>query len=256
MILVTGATGLVGSHLVYQLVFQGHEVKALYRNEENIKRVKQVFAYFKRPDLFAKINWFQADILDIPKFEKAFENVDYVYHCGALVSFDPKEEEKLRKVNIEGTANVVNCCLDFQVKKLCYVSSIASLGDLKEHETIITEETEWNPEKHRSDYAISKYGAEMEVWRGYQEGLPVVVVNPGVILGPLFWLEGSGDIYKKVKNGLLFYTKGGTGFVSVNDVVTVMVKLLNSPVVGKDSLWFQKQKAIKKLHLQLRLNCK
>jgi dihydroflavonol-4-reductase len=232
MVLVTGATGLVGSHLVFQLIEQGFEVKALYRNESNINRVKQVFAYHKKPEWFAKIEWFEADILDIPKLEKAYDNVEYVYHCAALVSFDPNDEEQLRKVNIEGTANVVNCCLDFKKKKLCYVSSIAALGDLKEHETIITEETEWNPEKQRSDYSISKYGAEMEVWRAYQEGLPVVVVNPGVILGPLFWTDGSGDIYKKVGNGLTFYTKGGTGFVSVNDVVSVMIELMKSSLVG------------------------
>jgi dihydroflavonol-4-reductase len=230
MILVTGATGLVGSHLVLQLIMQDQAVKALFRKEENKKNVLQVFEYYQKTELFDKIVWIQADILDVPSLEIAFENVATVYHCAALISFDSKDEEKLRKTNIEGTANVVNLSIDFGVKKLCYVSSIAALGDLKDFEKVITEETEWNPEAHHSDYAISKYGAEMEVWRGHQEGLEVVVVNPGVILGPIFWTDGSGEIYQKVKNGLPFYTKGGTGFVSVTDVVKAMVNLMQSTI--------------------------
>lgn len=233
MILVTGATGLVGSHLVLHLVRQGQEVRALYRNEANQKRVQKVFEYHQQAALFEKINWIEGDILDIPSLSEAFQEVTYVYHCAALISFDPNDEEKLRKTNIEGTANIVNFCIDYGVKKLCYVSSIAALGDLPAHEAIITEETEWNPETHHSDYAISKYGAEMEVWRGYQEELAVVIVNPGVILGPLFWEEGSGDIYKKIKKGLPFYTKGGTGFVTVTDVVKIMMTLMNSSVSGE-----------------------
>jgi nucleoside-diphosphate-sugar epimerase len=209
---------------------QDQAVKALFRKEKNKKNVLQVFEYYQKTELFGKIDWIQADILDVPSLEIAFENVATVYHCAALISFDPKDEEKLRKTNIEGTANVVNLSIDFGVKKLCYVSSIAALGDLKDFEKVITEETEWNPEAHHSDYAISKYGAEMEVWRGHQEGLEVVVVNPGVILGPIFWSDGSGEIYQRVKNGLPFYTKGGTGFVSVTDVVKAMINLMQSTI--------------------------
>lgn len=230
MILVTGATGLVGSHLVLRLVSQNLQVRALFRKEEAKKRVLQVFEYYRKQDLYDKIEWVQADIVDVPSLEAAFENVDYVYHCAALISFDPKDEEKLRKANIEGTANVVNLCVDFGIKKLCYVSSIAALGDLKDFESVVTEETEWNPEFHHSDYAISKYGAEMEVWRGHQEGLQVVVVNPGVILGPVFWTNGSGEIYERVQKGLAFYTKGGTGFVTVDDVVNAMIVLMQSEI--------------------------
>lgn len=230
MILVTGATGLVGSHLILQLLEQGQNVRALYRTEENKKKTKQVFSYYQKESLFFKIDWVQGDINDIPSLEEVFFGIEYVYHCAALVSFDPNDEEKLRKVNIEGTANIVNFCLDYGVKKLCHVSSIAALGDLLEGETIVTEETEWNPEVQHSDYAISKYGAEMEVWRGQQEGLQVVVVNPGVILGPIFWTEGSGEIYQKVKNGLFFYTKGVTGFVVITDVVNAMIRLMESEI--------------------------
>jgi len=174
----------------------------------------------------------QADITDVPSLESVFSNVTLVYHCAALISFDPSDEKTLRKTNIEGTANVVNFCLAYQVKKLCYVSSIAALGDLKASEMIVTEETEWNPELVHSDYAISKYGAEMEVWRGQQEGLSVTVVNPGVILGPGFWDAGSGLLFTQIAKGLPFYTKGTSGFVAVTDVVKSMIQSMESENSG------------------------
>lgn len=233
MILVTGATGLVGSHIVLQLVAQNQKVRALYKTEASKNKVLTLFRHFQKEHLLANIHWFEADILDLPQLEKAFLNVEFVYHCVAVISFSPKDEAILRKVNIEGTANVVNLCLDFGIKKICHLSSIATLGDPKIGETKITEESDWNPESYHSDYAITKFGAEMEVWRAYQEGLKVVVVNPGVILGPLFWTEGSGDIYQKVKNNFPFYTTGGTGFVSVVDVATCAIKLMESEIEGE-----------------------
>ena len=195
--------------------------------------MKNVFAFYNQSTLFDKINWVKCDITDIPSLEIAFENITHVYHCAALISFDPNDEEELRKINIEGTANVVNCCIDFGVKKLCYVSSIAALGNPKEHEKTITEETEWNPEELHSDYAITKYGAEMEVWRGNQEGLEVVIVNPGVIFGYGFPKKGSDVIIQSVRNGLSFFTKGNIGIVSVEDVVKCMMQLMKSDSNGE-----------------------
>jgi len=228
MILVTGATGLVGSHLVLHLIENGESVRAIYRNPENIKKTKALFALYNKESLFDAIQWAQADITDIPLLENAFSGIAFVYHCAAMISFDPKEEDLIRKTNIEGTANIVNFCLAFNVKKLCFVSSIAALGDLKENETTITENTEWNPEKPHSDYAISKYGAEMEIWRGQQEGLNTVILNPGVILGPGFPDQGSGILFTKVANGLPFYTLGSTGFTAVTDVVRIAFHLMQN----------------------------
>lgn len=232
MILVTGGTGLVGAHLLLHLTEKGENVRAIYRNIATLEKPKKLFKQNQQDDLFQKIDWVEADILDIPSLEIAFENIDYVYHCAAMISFDPKEENLLRKVNIEGTANIVNFCVAKDVKKLCYVSSIAALGDVTSNATIITEKTEWDPEVYHSDYAISKYGAEMEVWRGLQEGLAVVIVNPGVILGATIWRTGSGLIFEQLKNGLSFYTKGQTGYVSVTDVAKAMTKLMHSSISG------------------------
>lgn len=238
MVLVTGATGLVGSHLVLHLLENGEAVSAIYRSENSIAKTKSLFKLYNKESLFDKVRWIQADINDIPSLEVAFENIQYVYHCAAFISFEPRDEEKIRKVNIEGTANIVNFCIDKSVKKLCYVSSIAALGDLPKHDAsnpqnTITEETDWNPEKLHSDYAISKYGAEMEIWRGQQEGLTVVVVNPGVILGPGFWNEGSGKIFATVARGTKHYTKGSSGFIAVMDVVKIMSLLMKSDISGE-----------------------
>lgn len=233
MVLVTGATGLVGAHLVIHLLEQKETVRAIYRNPASLQKTKALFDYYHKSALFDSIDWVLADITDVFALEVAFDQIDYVYHGAACISFDPTDEKILRKTNIEGTANIVNFCLSHHIKKLCHVSSIAALGDLKEYETTVTETTEWNPELAHSDYAISKYGAEMELWRGQQEGLNVVIVNPGIILGPGFWHTGSGLLFKKMASGFPFYTKGTTGIVSVHDVVKAMHFLMNSPISGE-----------------------
>ncbi|MFE3869786.1 NAD-dependent epimerase/dehydratase family protein [Flavobacterium sp. ZS1P70] len=234
MILVTGGTGLVGAHLLLHLMqsrsIGSENIRAIYRNAKSIEKTKNLFSLYKKPELFDTIEWIQADITDIPALEKAFNGVDYVYHCAALISFDPKDEDLIRKTNIEGTANIVNFCIANAIKKLCFVSSIAALGDLAAHENFITEETEWNPEKPHSDYAISKYGAEMEIRRGQQEGLKVIIVNPGIILGPGFWKQGSGVLFTKVKKGLSYYTLGSSGFIAVTDVVRIAAQLMKSEI--------------------------
>jgi dihydroflavonol-4-reductase len=234
MILVTGATGLVGAHLLVHLIESGsigsEKVRAIYRNAKSIEKTKNLFSLYRKLDLFDRIEWMQADIIDIPALEKAFTEIDQVYHCAAMISFDPKDEDLIRKINIEGTANIVNFCIAHTIKKLCFVSSTAALGDLASHEKVVTEETEWNPEKPHNDYAISKYGAEMEIWRGQQEGLQVIILNPGVIIGPGFWEQGSGQLFAKVKKGLSYYTLGSTGFVAVPDVVRIAVQLMRSEI--------------------------
>lgn len=233
MILITGASGLVGSHLTLELLKRGQAVRALYRKKDSLEKVRALFAIYGQATLFEKAHWVQADINDIPTLEPLFENIQEVYHCAALISFDPADEKKLRKINIEGTANIVNLCLDFKIQKLCYVSSIAALGPPIIEDSFINETTDWNPEHNHSDYAISKHGAEMEVWRAEQEGLSVRIINPGVILGPGFWDQGSGIIFDRVQRGLLFYTRGTTGFVGVDDVIQCMIQSMQTENSGE-----------------------
>ncbi|MGB0892717.1 MAG: SDR family oxidoreductase [Flavobacteriaceae bacterium] len=231
MILVTGGTGLVGSHLLYQLSTQNENIKAIYRTEKSLEAVKRVFSYFTDDveNLFSKISWIKADITDIPSLTTAFLEVDIVYHAAALVSFDDNDYRKMRQINIDGTANIVNLCVSNAVKKLCFVSSIAAVGNSINNE-IVTEENEWTVESESNGYSITKHGAEMEVWRGSQEGIDVVIVNPGVILGAGFWNVNTGQFFSKVANNFKFYTEGITGFVGVNDVAKAMISLVKSDV--------------------------
>ena len=234
MILVTGGTGQIGSRLLLNLTKnKAYKVRAIYRNTQSLEKIRQLFV--KHSDSgatqFDTIEWIQADLSNIPALEKAFEGVTFVFHCAGLISFQPQDFDKLIEVNVQGTANIVNLSIDFGVKKLCYVSSVATLSTLPH--TPIDEENDWNNEDNNTDYAISKHGAEMEVWRGSQEGLPVVIVNPSVVLGGDFADRGSGLLYKKVADGLRYYPAGATGFVGVDDVVRAMVQLQFSEIEGE-----------------------
>jgi len=229
MILVTGGTGLVGAHLLYQLSLEAMPVVAIRRQTSNLDAVKRVFSYYTDDykALFDSITWKIAHVNDIPALEEAFTGITHVYHCAAVISFHKKDDQLLRKVNIEGTANIVNLALDHHIKKFCFVSSIATIGNYANQE-FVTEENDWNAEDNNNGYAISKFGAENEVWRGSQEGLAVVIVNPGVILGAGFWHSGSGKIFSSIYNGFKFYTEGVTGYVGVQDVVKIMMLLMRS----------------------------
>lgn len=233
MILVTGGTGLLGAHLLYELVCKNENVRATYRRKNTLSRVKHVFAYFtdNADALFNTIEWVEADINNIPQLETAFKDITHVYHCAAFVSFEPNRYKTLRKVNTKGTANIVNLCIANGIEKLCYVSSIAAIGKHNNSEKLITEQTDWNNEADNSVYAITKYGAELEVWRGTQEGLNAIIINPGVILGAGYWHgSSSGNLFKKIYKGMHYYVNGITGYIDVWDVVNSMITLVNSPI--------------------------
>jgi len=175
------------------------------------------------------IEWVKADLLDYFSLKDAFKNIDYVYHAAALVSFDSKSANQLIKVNVEGTENIVNLSLEFSIKKFCFVSSVASLGEYPNGKCT-DEAAPWQNSKSTSSYSISKYYAENEVWRASQEGLPVVIVNPATILGFGDWESSSLKIIKRVYDGLSFYTPGKNGFVGVTDVVKAMLELMESEI--------------------------
>lgn len=247
MILVTGGTGLVGAHLLLRLLQSGKQVRAIHRTTSNLKQVEKVFGYYSKESqlLFNKINWVEADLMDIPALETAFKNVTHVYHCAALISFDPDDYELLRTVNIEGTKNIVNLCIAHQIEKLCYVSSIAAIGRTLNGQPA-TEKTDWTT--HRANvYALTKMEAELEVWRGTQENVPAVIVNPGVIIGPGFWDTGTGLLFKNAFKARKFYPPGGTAFVAVQDVVSLMIQLMDSTVKNEKIITIAKNLSYKEI---------
>lgn len=234
MILVTGGTGLVGSHVLLQLCKQKQAVRALYRPTSDRELVRKIFNYYSPSynALYNTIEWVEGDITDVLSLEDAMKGVDYVYHCAALVSFKKQDRDKLQKINVEGTYNVVNACLDAGIKKLCYVSSTAAIGKGEENK-LLDETNTWTNEPDVSNYSISKHQAEQEVWRGGEEGLNIVMVNPCLIIGPHNWNTGSTAIFKNVYGGLKWYTPGSNAIVDVRVVADAMIRLLESDITGE-----------------------
>lgn len=230
---ITGGTGLLGSHLLYDLLNKGEKVRALKRSSSDISQVKKIFSYYSNEstDLFNRIEWVDGDMLDYNSIKDALAGIDHVYHCAAIVSFDPQKRNQIIHDNVDGTAHIVNACIEQQIKKYCQVSSVAAIGRTGLSGSV-TEEGKWLDSKNKSAYAISKHLSEMEVWRGIAEGLDAVIVNPSIILGPGKWEEGSSKIFSGIYNGLRFYTKGIMGYVDVRDVSNVMISLMESQVSG------------------------
>lgn len=235
MILVTGGTGLVGSHLLFELASGGRRLRALRRDGSNVELVRRLFHWYapeKGDELFEHIEWVDGDLGDLVGLQEAMEGVRHVYHCAAVVSFLPEDREMMMKANVDGTANLVNVAMEAGIEKFCHCSSVAALG-MPEKDNLVHESLVWKTSRRNSWYAISKYGSEREVWRASEEGLPVVIVNPVVVIGPGDPVRSSAQLYQSVKNGMKFYTSGVTGFVDARDVAMAMVRLTESDIINE-----------------------
>lgn len=222
MILVTGGTGFLGSELLKQLTMSGLPVRA-------IKRASSVIPAILADNYL--IEWRDANVNEPATLADAFNGITNVYHCAAFVSLNPADKKKLYHVNIDGTSNVVNLCQEHHCR-LLHVSSVAALGEAKMGEEI-SEENYWEYDAESQAYGLSKYEGEMEVWRGIAEGLEAVIINPSVIIGKSAGFEGSGAIFKLIKDGFRFYTDGATGLVDVEDVAKAMILLMESDIKGE-----------------------
>ena len=231
MIFLTGGTGLVGAHILLKLTESGQKVKALKRKRSSLTVIKNIFSHYKKTDLLKSIEWIEGDLLDLFSLQEGIKGCNTVIHCAAIVSFNPKDFKKVMKINVEGTANIVNICLENNIEKLAYISSIATLNNEKNQ--VRTEDSFWKESKSNSQYAKSKYLSEQEVWRGIEEGLNSIIVNPSVILGPGDWTKGSSQMFEKVWKGLKFYSSGSTGYIDVLDVAKCVVKLLEKEIINE-----------------------
>lgn len=236
MIFVTGSTGLLGSHLLLELTKRERKVRALKRPGSSSEPVKEVFAYYEGEnivnELFESIEWVEGTLPGMDEISPFLEDVDEIYHCAAIVSFDRKDRNRMMNVNVNGTEALLHPAMENRVKKFCFVSSVAAIGPMKGNQPA-DETSFWKKKKNASGYSISKFKSEMEVWRAAAEGLNTVIVNPSVILGPGNWHRGSGRMITTVDKGMLFYTSGVTGFVDVRDVVSLMMELMDRNIFGE-----------------------
>jgi dihydroflavonol-4-reductase len=235
MVFVTGGTGFLGAHLIHHLLAAGKQVRALKRQTSSMMLFDRVFRFYQTSpeQLPGKLEWVEGDLLNILQLDELIgEGISEIYHTAALVSFQPQDKTTMMHTNISGTANLVNAALNKNIRKLCHVSSIAAIGR-GENKNVIDENTLWKASRRNSNYAISKYGAEREVWRGMEEGLPAVIINPSIILGAGETKSGTGKMISVVLKGLKFYSSGTNGFVDVKDVVKLMIQLAESEISGE-----------------------
>ena len=224
-VLVTGATGFVGSVLTRQLVEDGVDVRIFRRDTSSLDLLGK---YAER------VEHAVGNLTHARSLYDAMQGVDRVYHVAAKVSFAPGEQEALRRVNADGTANVVNAALEIGVDRLVHTSSMAALGRPADPDGLIDETTTWQGAPHRSAYARSKRRAELEVHRGIAEGLDATIVNPSLIFGVGGPDTNTRRIVDAVRSGWLFAVPpGGTNVVDVRDVAAGLRAAMTRGELGR-----------------------
>ncbi len=248
MDLVTGGTGIVGAHVLDALLTEGRAVRAILRKGSEPSIVQRILVHYHADgaERFQRIQWVEGDLFDVCALREAMTDVEHVYHCAALVSFDPRDMEQLQRTNVRGTANVVNAALDTGVKRLCHVSSTATIGGGLDGGT--GDETKpFVQDKQSSAYSISKADAELEVHRGIAEGLDAVMVNPCVIIGPGMAARSSMTMIERIRKGSRFFPGGSNAIVDARDVATAMTRLITEGKIGERYLLIGEGLSYKKL---------
>jgi len=224
MVLVTGGTGFIGAYIIKNLIEQGFNVRAIRRTKKD--------PFFIDASVWDQVEWVEGDVRDIDSLQDAMQGIDAVIHAAAVVSFSRSDRQLMYQTNVDGTRYVVDVALENNIRRFVHVSSVAALGRTSQNEKV-TEEKKWVLSKNNTHYAISKYQAEMEVWRAFAEGLEGVIVNPSTVLGYGNWHQSSCAIFKNVYKEFPWYSEGINGFVGVDDVAEAVVQLLRSDIVEK-----------------------
>lgn len=216
IVFITGANGLVGSFILREIIATGHKPKLLLRENSDTLFIKDELP-------FCEIEY--GDVLDAVVLNKSMNGCDAVIHCAGLVSFDPSKRKDIFKVNLEGTANVVNACIQNRIKKIIHISSIAALSR-QGNSLQISENSKWEESSYNSSYAKSKYLAELEVFRGGEEGLDFTIINPTVVIGPGDVAKSSTKLIQYIRNYPWFFPNGYINVVDVRDVARVACAML------------------------------
>lgn len=229
MIFLTGGTGMLGAHILLDLTNNGEQVRALKRKNSDLEQVRKIFSWYsgEADRLFGMVEWVEGDVLDMTSLQRSMGGVDTIIHAAARVSFDPRDHATMLHENEKGTANLVDLAIGHKISRFCQVSSVAALGEYQAG-VPVNEDFAWKNDRQRSAYSESKFLSEMEVWRGIQEGLEAVIVNPSIILGPGNWDSSSPRLFQTIGKGMKFYTTGTTGYVDVRDVSRAIIGLLKA----------------------------
>lgn len=253
MVFVTGATGLIGSYLLVELAKRGEKIRAMKRRNSSLEAVRNLFQDLYKVEAFETIEWVEADLENIPKLIEALQGIKTIYHTAAHVGFDDRSRKDIQRINIKGTENLVNLAISASIPEFVYLSSISVL-DQSPDEKIISENSKWDPDRAHSEYAISKKKGEMNVWRGSQEGLNVLVVYPSVVIGSLDGMRASEKIFKLAYKKKAFATEGITGYVDVRDVVFSMVELVEQNKWNEGFILNSSEKSFVEIFNYLRKN--
>ncbi|HAO07854.1 MAG TPA: NAD-dependent epimerase, partial [Chryseobacterium sp.] len=238
--------------IVLELLKKGKNVRAAKRPTSNLNEVRHSYTFYTEnpDDFFNRIEWVDVDFNDMYSLQEALKEVDEVYHCAAKVSFNPHDEKEMYRTNIKGTENLLYACEGSGVKKFLHVSSIAVLDNFNEKGEL-DEESDFNPKLDHSAYALSKHLSEMEVWRASAEGLNVVIVNPGIIIGSGNWGNSSGDVFPTFeKNSFTF--SGGSSYVDVRDVAEISIELMEKNIFGERFIVIAENRRYAELGKQIR----
>lgn len=248
MNLVIGATGILGGHVVLKLLQNNQPVIAGKQKTSDLKKVEKLFSYYDAnyKQLFEKIKWVDIDVTDIYSIEDVLEGITNVYNCSGFVSFNKADRKKLFQINEAGAANVVNACLQKNIDALCHVSSIATVNN-SDYIIPLNERVFWKSSGKESDYAISKHNGEREVWRGVEEGLNAVIVNPGVILSSGFWDQSSSQLFNVCYKGNKFYTDGQAGYIAAPDVAACMIELVEKRLFANRYILIEENYSFKEI---------
>ncbi|WP_336958736.1 NAD-dependent epimerase/dehydratase family protein [Chryseobacterium contaminans] len=252
MVFVTGATGILGRIIVLELLKRGKNVRASKRPGSNLNEVRHSYSFYTEnpDDFFNKIEWMNVDFDDIDSLKDALKGVDEVYHCAAKVSFHPKDEKEMYHTNIKGTENLLYACEGSEVKKFLHVSSVAVLDNYNEKGEL-DEDSDFNPKLEHSAYAISKHLSEMEVWRASAEGMNVVIINPGMIVGSGNWTQSSGELFSTFEDNSFTFA-GGSAYVDVRDVAKTAIELMENNIFGERFIIVAENKRYADLAKQIR----
>jgi nucleoside-diphosphate-sugar epimerase len=210
MVLLTGGTGFLGEFILKEALAAGIHIRMLVRNSKH-PALKPYADAIRQ----GRIELAEGDLLDAVALKKAMQGVDSVIHSAAVVSFWKRQYPFMRRVNVGGTASVVNLALDAGVRRLVHISSVAALGN---RPLPITENSAFRRETEKSYYGYTKALAEREVYRGIEEGLNAVLLNPSIIIGAGHWSHGSPRLFQDVWEGLSLCPKGTNGYVAVETV--------------------------------------